>query len=248
MTASAPDRSAITAFLVEADHHLRENERYHEFRHSTPTITEQLLRKAMDLINALDTPERLARRMGGTFAPEPTMTPPKETTIIQPALLPCPCCKAPCEVEIDPARSVICEDENGDHYTEHRHAIKTYHYRAAQPAPVEQDVERARDARKLAREIMSAMQRAQFPADYPAEAHDEFEALILTPLLLSTLTPARAEGFKAGLTVIADNLVDQRDEPWTEEGGASQNRVHFWRDKAINASRAIRALKESDHG
>lgn len=173
------------------------------------------------------------------------MTPPKETTIIQPALLPCPCCKAPCEVEIDPARSVICEDENGDHYTEHRHAIKTYHYRAAQPAPVEQDVERARDARKLAREIMSAMQRAQFPADYPAEAHDEFEALILTPLLLSTLTPARAEGFKAGLTVIADNLVDQRDEPWTEEGGASQNRVHFWRDKAINASRAIRALKET---
>lgn len=185
MTASAPDRSAITAFLVEADHHLRENERYHEFRHSTPTITEQLLRKAMDLINALDTPERLARRMGGTFAPEPTMTPPKETTIIQPALLPCPLCQGEAEYTwnqlysdntVATCRSCGCS------------AFWRKWNTRSQPAPVEQDVER------LAYELR---ERSRYPSGGPRLSPEK--AREIATASLSTLTPARAEGFKAGV-------------------------------------------------
>lgn len=163
-------------------------------------------------------------------------TPPKETTIIQPALLPCPLCHGAAEYTwnqlysdntMATCRSCGCS------------AFWRKWNTRVQPAPVEQDVEIEDHIQALA---------SVYTFSTLGDRDRAVACMQGLARYLSTLTPARAEGFKAGLTVIADNLVDQRDEPWTEEGGASQNRVHFWRDKAINASRAIRALKESDHG
>lgn len=47
----------------------------------------------------------------------------------------CPCCGAPCSTEQTPPTAVVCEDENGDYYTESRSGLKTYRY--APSAPVE---------------------------------------------------------------------------------------------------------------
>lgn len=41
----------------------------------------------------------------------------------------------------------------------------------------------------------------------------------------------------AMLRSIADRLVDQQDEPWPD--GSESDRLHYWRDKAIHASRDI---------
>lgn len=43
-------------------------------------------------------------------------------------------------------------------------------------------------ARKLAAEIMVAMRQARFPKEYADEVMDEFEALVLTPMLASAIT------------------------------------------------------------
>jgi hypothetical protein len=45
-------------------------------------------------------------------------------------------------------------------------------------------------ARELAANIMAAVRRARFPREYADEAHDEFEALTLVPILVEALTPA----------------------------------------------------------
>lgn len=50
------------------------------------------------------------------------------------------------------------------------------------------------DARKLAADIMAAMRRAKFPKEYPAEAHDEFEALTLVPMLSEALAVSSKAG------------------------------------------------------
>lgn len=42
-----------------------------------------------------------------------------------------------------------------------------------------------------------------------------------------------------GLLAIADYLIDQRDEPWPEI--SNSDRLHYWRDKAIEAANRIRA-------
>ena len=58
-----------------------------------------------------------------------------------------------------------------------------------QPAdPVEPKVSSdvVEQARKLAADIMVAVRQARFPKEYYAEAHDEFESLTLTPMLLAT--------------------------------------------------------------
>lgn len=119
-------------------------------------------------------------------------------------LLPCPCCKAPCEVEVEPARSVICEDENGDHYTEHHTATKTYRYRATPPAPVEQDVERAISNADIKRLWLSygGDQHGPHVEQYYIDEPSFYEFA----RELITLTPARAEGFKL-LVDLHDALV-----------------------------------------
>lgn len=45
------------------------------------------------------------------------------------------------------------------------------------------------------------------------------------------------------LEAIADRLADQQDEPWP---GSESGRLHYWRDKAIDAATAIRNLKSQD--
>jgi hypothetical protein len=53
---------------------------------------------------------------------------------------------------------------------------------------------------------------------------------------------------EAGLRAIADRLLDQQDEPcWTEEGHEGR-RLHYWRDKAIDAANALIALQTSAPG
>lgn len=44
------------------------------------------------------------------------------------------------------------------------------------------------------------------------------------------------------LEEIAFDLIDQRNEPWTLNNGLSHDRVHYWRDKAIEASRRIKTI------
>jgi hypothetical protein len=50
----------------------------------------------------------------------------------------------------------------------------------------------------LAADIMAAMRRARFPKEYADEAHDEFEALVLTPMLRAALQSAQPSAPLAG--------------------------------------------------
>lgn len=47
---------------------------------------------------------------------------------------------------------------------------------------------------------------------------------------------------------IAYDLIEQQNEPWTEGNGLSHNRIHYWRDKAIGGSQAIRTALASYRG
>jgi hypothetical protein len=44
------------------------------------------------------------------------------------------------------------------------------------------------------------------------------------------------------MEAIADRLIDQQGEPWP--GGTESDRLHYWRDKAITASRELFALSD----
>lgn len=65
---------------------------------------------------------------------------------------------------------------------------------------------------------------------------------------LSTPEASDTKGLVDALEKVSADLIDQQDEPWTEAGGASQNRVHFWRDKAIDASRTLREALDQHRG
>jgi hypothetical protein len=51
---------------------------------------------------------------------------------------------------------------------------------------------------------------------------------------------ARLKASETALRQIAERLVDQQDEPWPL--GTEADRLHYWRDKAINAAREIESL------
>lgn len=52
------------------------------------------------------------------------------------------------------------------------------------------------EAEKLAAQIMIAIRQARFPAEYYAEAHDEFESLVLKPMLAQALANERDKAFE----------------------------------------------------
>ena len=47
---------------------------------------------------------------------------------------------------------------------------------------------------------------------------------------------------EARIKEIGERLVEQRDEPWPN--GSESDRLHYWRDKAIQASRDLAALRQ----
>jgi hypothetical protein len=51
---------------------------------------------------------------------------------------------------------------------------------------------------------------------------------------------------EASVESIAARLIDQSDEPWPS--GTEGDRLHYWRDKAINAAKALRSLAEPSGG
>ena len=44
------------------------------------------------------------------------------------------------------------------------------------------------------------------------------------------------------LEQLAERLEDQRDEPWPM--GSESDRLHYWRDKAIEVAKALRTQQE----
>jgi hypothetical protein len=46
-----------------------------------------------------------------------------------------------------------------------------------------------------------------------------------------------------GFLELAERLEDQRDEPWPM--GSESDRLHYWRDKAIEVAKALRTQQES---
>lgn len=52
-----------------------------------------------------------------------------------------------------------------------------------------------------------------------------------------------AEQYKR-LIQLAERLEDQRDEPWPM--GSESDRLHYWRDKAIEVAKALRTLQGGD--
>jgi hypothetical protein len=70
--------------------------------------------------------------------------------------------------------------------------------------------------------------------------HEERAKLLVKPVEVV----ARHQTSEANLIErVADFLVDQRDEPWPN--GTEGDRLHYWRDKAIKAASALRALASS---
>jgi hypothetical protein len=76
-------------------------------------------------------------------------------------------------------------------------------------------------------------------AVYGVEDGSEYEALLTEAA--NTLEAALSNREAASkLEAIANQLVDQSDEPWVS--GTAVDRLHYWRDKAIHAAAAIRNL------
>jgi hypothetical protein len=79
----------------------------------------------------------------------------------------------------------------------------------------------------LAADIMAAMRRARFPKEYAEEAHDEFEALVLTPMLRAAMQSAQPSAPLVGnkrilalteaMEKMREALVETR--PYVEQAG-----------------------------
>lgn len=59
--------------------------------------------------------------------------------------------------------------------------------------------------------------------------------------ILAALQQSHTEGDRLA---VADFLESQQDEPWP--GGTESMRLHYWRDKAIEAARRLRGLSSKD--
>lgn len=194
------------------------------------------------------------------------MTPPKETTIIQPSLLPCPRCNNRAFLVDFPggAKEVWCVTDRCLRLPPREtaaEAAEAWNTRAL-PAPVEQDVERAAKAVFLA--------TGADPDVWETIARDDpmrRAAFDFARAALSTLTPARAEGFKDEAAIrhderkriIANGCIhtrrrDERMEPRADLN-AWQEAQREWFDPTMLEIVAEYAEwrdgqegKESDHG
>lgn len=106
-------------------------------------------------------------------------------------------------------------------------------YPIIQPNQADRDLVKAilsTSSNERAAEIV-ARHRLALPAD-PVQSGQEEE---VADAVHEELWKVDAE--VAMLRSIADRLVDQQDEPWPD--GSESDRLHYWRDKAIHASRDI---------
>lgn len=113
---------------------------------------------------------------------------------------------------------------------------------ATPPAPVEQDVERAADE-SLVREALAFFAGVPI-GEYPGESYAEkFATANRYIATLSTLTPARAEGFKAALDAIRN--VRAKNAGDFERNGAAWEAY----DRAVlDCHAAVAALGSNGHG
>lgn len=190
---------------------------------------------------------------GGSNPPAAAMTPPKKTTIIQPALLPCPFCGRALERRMSgyfghpniptkcPLWNVAVDPEIDPA------GVEVWNTRA-QLAPVEQDVEKVaralfeseegRSVGKATLDYWFACDENSRGEDADCKRHcDWLRGLARTAL--STLTPARAEGFKAGDYNYRQlfNAIAAATSPYG--GGTGVN---------VSVKAFLAALKDPDHG
>lgn len=113
---------------------------------------------------------------------------------------------------------------------------------ATQPAAVEQDVERV--ARAIDPGLWKLLDNPDwFMPDNPQDVERKEASLSRARAALSALTPARAEGFKAGLEAAALAVAALKTCGCNGAHGLCMED-----DPYDNAAEIIRALKESDHG